>query len=71
MRAIFGRLGCLLFLWLGAVDLFIGPVKRLWLWTLGVIAAYLLIEGAGHLIVILYLKWSNKEQQAPFIGRIY
>jgi hypothetical protein len=61
MREVLVRLGCLLFLWLGFIDLFIGPVKQLWIWTLGVIAAFFLIEGAGQLIISVYLKHTSKE----------
>jgi len=60
MREILIRLVCLLFLWFGFIDLFIGPVKRLWIWTLGVIAAFFLIEGAGQLIIFVYLKFSKR-----------
>ena len=61
MREVLVRLGCLLFLWFGFIDLFIGPVKQLWIWTLSVIAAFFLIEGAGQLIISVYLKHTSKE----------
>ena len=62
MREVLVRLVCLLFLWFGFIDLFIGPVKGLWIWTLGVIAAFFVIEGAGQLIIFVYLKCSSKER---------
>jgi len=63
MREVLVRFGCLLFLWVGVNDLFIGLKKGFWPWTLGLIAAFFVIEGTGWLVISVYLKFSDKKTE--------
>ena len=54
MRETLARLAVVLCLWYGIVDLF--GITRAGLWTLCLIALFLLAEGLGALVLSTYLK---------------
>jgi len=60
MRGFLARFAVVLLFWFIILDLFIGRTGHQFLWTLIVIGAYLLAEGANKLALWLYLRGDSK-----------
>ena len=56
MRGILGRLLLTSVFWFCILDTFIGRLPHLWIWTLGLIAAFFLAEGTYRLGTYICLK---------------
>jgi len=60
MREFLGRLVVVLIFWFAFLDRFFEE-KGQWIWSVGVIGAFLLVEAAGKLLLWVYLKLDDKE----------